>query len=118
VAAASGFPSAPSTSARLVLGEVKAAKLGYAVRAERWGKGYATDAARCMIAFGFKELRLHRISAAVGPDNARSIAVVHKLGLQCEGRIRDTCSLTAPSARLVVARRLGARVDGMAEQKL
>jgi ribosomal-protein-alanine N-acetyltransferase len=75
--------------ARLALTGVKAAKLGYAIRADRWGKGYATDATRCMIAFGFEELRLHRISAAIGPDNVASIAVVRKLGMHYEGRIRD-----------------------------
>jgi ribosomal-protein-alanine N-acetyltransferase len=75
--------------ARLALAGVNAAKLGYAIRADRWGKGYATDATRRMIAFGFAELRLHRISAAIGPDNAASIAVVRKLGMQYEGRIRD-----------------------------
>ena len=75
--------------ARLALTGVKAAKLGYAIRADRWGKGYATDATRRMLAFGFEELRLHRISAAIGPDNAGSIAVVRKLGMLYEGRIRD-----------------------------
>jgi RimJ/RimL family protein N-acetyltransferase len=75
--------------ARLGLSGVKAAKLGYAVRADRWGKGYATDAARQMIAFAFNELGLHRVSAAIGPDNAASIAVVRKLGMQPEGRLRD-----------------------------
>jgi RimJ/RimL family protein N-acetyltransferase len=75
--------------ARLALAGVNAAKLGYAIRADRWGKGYATDATRRLIAFGFAELRLHRISAAIGPDNAASIAVVRKLGMQYEGRIRD-----------------------------
>src|ERR1700761_2884816 len=30
--------------ARLGLAGVKSAKLGYAIRADRWGKGYATDA--------------------------------------------------------------------------
>ena len=75
--------------ARLALTGVKAAKLGYAIRADRWGKGYATDAARRMIGFGFQDLRLHRISAAIGPDNAASLAVARKLGMTCEGRIRD-----------------------------
>jgi ribosomal-protein-alanine N-acetyltransferase len=75
--------------ARLALAGVKAAKLGYAVRADRWGKGYATDATQLMLRFGFQELGLHRISAAIGPDNTASIAVVRKLGMQYEGRIRD-----------------------------
>ena len=75
--------------ARLALTGVKAAMLGYAIRADRWGKGYATDAARSITAFGFEDLQLHRISAAIGPDNAASIAVVDRLGMQYEGRIRD-----------------------------
>lgn len=75
--------------ARLAFAGVKAAKLGYAIRVDRWGKGYATDAARRMIEFGFADLGLHRISAAIGPDNAASIAVVDKLGMQYEGRLRD-----------------------------
>ena len=74
---------------RLALAGVKAAKLGYAIRADRWGRGYAVDAARLMITFGFEQLHLHRVSAAIGPDNAASIAVVRKLGMQLEGRLRD-----------------------------
>jgi ribosomal-protein-alanine N-acetyltransferase len=74
---------------RLALTGVKAAKLGYAVRADRWGKGYATDTARQMVRFGFDELGLHRISAAIGPDNTASIAVVNKIGMRQEGRLRD-----------------------------
>jgi RimJ/RimL family protein N-acetyltransferase len=42
-----------------------------------------------MIGFGFQELGLHRISAAIGPDNAPSIAVVRRLGFTEEGTIRD-----------------------------
>jgi [ribosomal protein S5]-alanine N-acetyltransferase len=75
--------------ARLAFSGVNAAKLGYAIRADQWGHGYATDAARTMIRFGFEELQLHRISAAIGPDNAASIGVVTKLGMKYEGRIRD-----------------------------
>lgn len=75
--------------ARLGLDGVKAAKLGYAIRPDQWGRGYATDAARTMIDFGFHALGLHRISAAIGPDNAASIAVVQRLGMKHEGRIRD-----------------------------
>ncbi|OJF11523.1 GNAT family N-acetyltransferase [Couchioplanes caeruleus] len=75
--------------ARLGLSGVKAAKLGYAIRADRWGKGYATDVARQMVTFAFEQLGLHRVSAAIGPGNAASIAVVHKLGMRYEGRLRD-----------------------------
>lgn len=75
--------------ARLGLGGVKAAKLGYAVVADHWGHGYATDAARALVNYGFTTLDLHRITAAIGPDNAASIAVATRLGFILEGRLRD-----------------------------
>lgn len=75
--------------ARLGLGGVKAAKLGYAIRADRWGHGLATDACRTIIEFGFTSLGLHRITAAIGPDNAASTAVATRLGMTHEGRLRD-----------------------------
>lgn len=74
---------------RLGLTGVKAAKLGYAVAAGHWGRGYATDASRTMITFGFTTLGLHRITAAIGPDNVASIATVTRLGFTHEGRLRD-----------------------------
>jgi [ribosomal protein S5]-alanine N-acetyltransferase len=70
-----------------VLERVETATLGYAVRADRWGHGYATDAARTMIKFGFTDLGLQSITAAVDPDNVASIAVVARLGMHCQGRI-------------------------------
>lgn len=75
--------------ARLGLDGVQAAKLGYAIAADHWGRRYATDAARTIVDFGFRELKLHRISAAMGPDNMPSIALARRLGMTYEGRIRD-----------------------------
>lgn len=74
---------------RLALGGVQAAKLGYAIAADHWGHGYATDAVQAMITHGFSTLGLHRITAAIGPDNAASVAVVKRLGFTREGRLRD-----------------------------
>ena len=74
---------------RLVRSGVQAGKLGYAVNADYWRRGYARDAARTMTSFGFTQLELHRISAAVGPDNARSTNLLKDLGFAYEGRIRD-----------------------------
>lgn len=73
---------------RLGLDGVEAAKLGYAIAAEHWGRGYATEAVRAMLRFGLGTLRLHRISAAIGPENQPSIAVAKRAGLIYEGRIR------------------------------
>ncbi|MFF3343201.1 GNAT family N-acetyltransferase [Streptomyces flavidovirens] len=75
--------------ARLGLAGVKAGKLGYATAAKEWGHGYATDAARTLTTYAFQELGLHRVSAAIGPENAASIALVEKLGFTKEGILRD-----------------------------
>lgn len=74
---------------RLALGGVKAAKLGYAVRAEDWGKGIASEAVGLLVRYAFGPLGLHRITAAIGPDNVRSISLVEKFGFRYEGRLRD-----------------------------
>lgn len=75
--------------ARIGFAGVKAGKLGYAIAAQERGRGYATDAARALTTFAFTELGLHRISAATGPENAASIAMVEKLGFTREGVLRD-----------------------------
>ena len=74
---------------RLGIGGVQAAKLGAAIAAAHRGHGYALDATRTIINFGFATLGLHRISGAIGPDNAASIALVTRLGFTHEGRLRD-----------------------------
>ena len=73
---------------RLAFDGVRAGKLGYAVAFNQWGRGYATDASHMIIDYGFRELGLHRISAAIGPDNHASIAIVKRLGMVREGTIR------------------------------
>jgi len=74
---------------RLGLGGVKAAKLGYALRADVWRKGYGLEATRLMLQLGFDALGLHRITAAIGPDNVGSIALIKHVGFIYEGRLRD-----------------------------
>ncbi|WP_392900783.1 GNAT family N-acetyltransferase [Streptomyces sp. LN699] len=75
--------------ARIALAGVQAGKLGYAIGADCWGRGYATDAARTLVSYAFTELGLHRVSAAIGPTNTASISVVKNLGFVEEGRLRD-----------------------------
>lgn len=74
---------------RLALGGTSAAKLGYAIHADYWHRGYATSAARALCNFGFGTLGLHRITAATAPDNVASSAVLKHLGFSPEGRLRD-----------------------------
>jgi RimJ/RimL family protein N-acetyltransferase len=63
---------------------------GIAIRDRaHWGKGYGTEAAQLALAFAFNELNLHRITATVFGYNARSIALMEKLGFQREGAFRE-----------------------------
>ena len=61
--------------------------LWYTIHPSHWGQGYATEAARGLLAFGFGELRLHRIWADCDPANVASIRVLDKLGMRREGHL-------------------------------
>ncbi len=54
-----------------------------------WEKGYATEASRALMDFGFAELGLHRIFATCDPANTASAHVLEKLGMKREGRLRE-----------------------------
>ncbi|MBO3741134.1 GNAT family N-acetyltransferase [Actinoplanes flavus] len=75
--------------ARMGLGRDRSGELGYAIRHEDWGKGYATEAATLMIDFGFTTLNLRRVRAACGPDNHTSQRLLARLGFTPDGRIRN-----------------------------
>jgi RimJ/RimL family protein N-acetyltransferase len=53
---------------------------GYFIDAGYSGKGYATEAARALVKWGFTELKLEKITMRIWPENESSIAVAKKLG--------------------------------------
>ena len=63
--------------------------VGYEISPKHWGQGYATEAARAVVQFGFSELRLHRIWSWCIADNVGSVRVLEKLEMKLEGRLRD-----------------------------
>jgi ribosomal-protein-alanine N-acetyltransferase len=65
------------------------AELGYWIAKPCWGRGYATEAGRAMLRFGFEELGLNKIHAAVFLMNPASDRVIRKIGMQWEGRLRE-----------------------------
>lgn len=65
------------------------AELGYWIGVRWWGRGYATEAARLVIAWGFAHLRLHRITARHFASNPASGRVLEKLGMRREGLLRE-----------------------------
>ena len=65
------------------------ADLGYELSPRRWRCGYATEAARSMVDFGFRELGLRRISSWCIADNVASARVLERLGFLQEGKLRS-----------------------------
>jgi len=63
--------------------------IGYELSPKYWGYGYATEAARAIVEFGFTQLRLHRIWSWCIAENVGSARVLQKLGMQAEGRKRE-----------------------------
>ena len=61
-------------------------ELGYWFGEPYWGQGLASEAARATVQFGFHHLRLERIWAASLPENAGSLRVLDKTGLQFAAR--------------------------------
>ncbi len=61
------------------------AELGYWIGVSYWGNGYATEAAREMVRYGFQDLKLHRIFASHFKHNPASGRILVKLGMRYEG---------------------------------
>jgi ribosomal-protein-alanine N-acetyltransferase len=64
------------------------AELGYWIAPDRWGRGYATEAARAVVAFGFETWGLARIEASHFLRNPASGRVLEKIGMRREGVLR------------------------------
>ncbi len=61
------------------------ASLGLYISKAYWGNGYATEAGKAFIRFGFEVLRLERIVTTVQAGNDASVRVMDKLGLKLTG---------------------------------
>ena len=65
------------------------AELGFWIAVECWRKGYATEAARTVVGFGFEHLGLNRIYAHHMVRNPASGRVLAKVGMKREGLLRQ-----------------------------
>jgi ribosomal-protein-alanine N-acetyltransferase len=63
-------------------------ELGYTLAKEHWGRGYATESARAIRDFGFRELGLPHVLSAIVPLNVASTRIAGKLGLEICGRFQ------------------------------
>ena len=60
-------------------------EIGWRLAFPYWGRGFATEAARAAIAFGFAEAGLDEIVSFTTPANHRSIAVMERLEMRYHG---------------------------------
>ncbi|MCB1025403.1 MAG: GNAT family N-acetyltransferase [Acidobacteria bacterium] len=57
-------------------------EVGYAIRKDHWGKGYATEAAARCLEYGFNDLGFSKIVAVAYPENKASQNVMKKIGMK------------------------------------
>jgi len=60
-------------------------EIGWVFGRQHQGRGYATEAARSLLAYGFESLHCHRIIATCQPQNVASWRVMEKLAMRREG---------------------------------
>lgn len=56
--------------------------LGYRLKKQYWGNGYATEAAKACIQYGFEDLNLSRIIGRAVPENTASLHILEKCGMK------------------------------------
>jgi RimJ/RimL family protein N-acetyltransferase len=69
--------------------DLRQAEIGYLLDRRNWGQGYATEAVRAVLNYGFRELDLHRVYATCRPANVASSRVLEKLGMRREAHFRQ-----------------------------
>ena len=70
--------------------ERRQAAFSYLFHPQYWRQGYATEAMRTLISFGFNVLHLHRLADTCDTRNQASARVMEKLGMRREGHLRES----------------------------
>jgi RimJ/RimL family protein N-acetyltransferase len=65
------------------------AEIGYILHPDAQGQGFATEAARAVLAFGFDVVGVHRIFARCAAANLASARVMTRLGMRLEAHFRE-----------------------------
>lgn len=65
------------------------AEIEYCIGTAFQKKGYATEACKAAIKYGFEKIGLHKVQICVRPANTPSRKVIEKCGFTYEGTLRD-----------------------------
>lgn len=68
--------------------KAKPHEIGWRLARSGWGKGYASEAAQAIVAHAFDVVGAPEVVAVAHPDNAASIKVMTRLGMQYAGMER------------------------------
>lgn len=79
-----------SDTARVPIGQATRLEIGYWVRHDETGRGYASEAARALVQLGRQMSGIEAIEIRCDPRNANSYAVAQRLGFRHERTAEDT----------------------------
>jgi RimJ/RimL family protein N-acetyltransferase len=65
-------------------------EIGYTLSPDYQGRGYAFEAVKAVVNYLFLNLKKHRITASVDPENQKSISLLKKLGFRQEGHFKKS----------------------------
>ena len=81
--------------------ELNEIDLGYRLKKESWGRGYATEAAKHTLDHGFNNLHLNIITGRAHIENIASIKILEKIGMQfLREEVVDNCPVKTYSATM------------------
>ncbi|MBU3130498.1 GNAT family N-acetyltransferase [Clostridium tagluense] len=64
-------------------------EIGYGFNRDEWNKGYATEAIKILVKFGFEVMNLNRVEATVTLGNDASVKALKKANFLQEGIVRE-----------------------------
>ena len=88
-AATAGGAIVVDVSFHWVSEEQRTGEIGYFAHPRHAGQGYATEAARALLAWAFEEAGFHRVIGHIEPRNVASARILEKLGMRKEAHFVD-----------------------------
>ena len=64
-------------------------EIGYSLHPEFWQKGIMSEAMNAVLAYGFRQMKLHSVEANVNPQNRNSIKLLEKHGFVKEAHFKE-----------------------------
>ena len=75
----------------LVDPETDTGMIGGLLFREQWNRHYATEIAKSLTAYCFRNLKLHRVNAVCNPENIASWKMLEGIGMRREALFRQKC---------------------------